>query len=184
MKVRTINDHGSTTGIGLLTTFAGGMSTPGANTVYGKGPMFVIIGPEHAATLKRDGFTIETIREELFQLARACLAHLRENQDTYISTGHKPDGDCSPSGGRRRTSTSRSPVVRVSTRLSFRRSAARPSPACASTHDRVVRLAGRRRTTSWETAQQILTDAELSDGLPCTADSAAPQRPGGGYRRS
>ena len=46
-----LNDHGSTTGDGLLTTFAGSMSTPGANTVYGKGPMLVIIGPEHAATL-------------------------------------------------------------------------------------------------------------------------------------
>ena len=34
-----LNDHGSTTGDGLLTTFAGGMANPGANTVYGKGPM-------------------------------------------------------------------------------------------------------------------------------------------------
>jgi hypothetical protein len=65
-----LNDHGSTTGIGLLTTFAGGMANPGANTIYGKGPMFVIIGPEHAATLKRDGFTIESIREELWKRSR------------------------------------------------------------------------------------------------------------------
>ena len=36
-----LNDHGSTTGDGLLTTFAGGMSNPGANTIYGKRPMFV-----------------------------------------------------------------------------------------------------------------------------------------------
>jgi hypothetical protein len=40
-----LNDHGSTTGDGLLTTFAGSMATPGANTVYGKGPMITSIGP-------------------------------------------------------------------------------------------------------------------------------------------
>ena len=89
-----LNDHGSTSGDGLLTTFAGGMATPGANTIYGKGPMFVIIGPEHAATLKRDGFTIESIRQELFARSRVHVSRISaENQDTYISTGHKPDGD-------------------------------------------------------------------------------------------
>ena len=89
-----LNDHGSTTGDGLLTTFAGGMSNPGANTVYGKGPMFVIIGPEHAATLKRDGYTIESIREELWKRSRIHVSRIsKENMDTYVSTGHKPDGD-------------------------------------------------------------------------------------------
>src|SRR5882724_7338962 len=68
-----LNDHGSTTG---------------------KGPMFVIIGPEHAATLKRDGYTIDSIREELFKRSRIHASRISvENQDTYISTGHKPDGD-------------------------------------------------------------------------------------------
>lgn len=89
-----LNDHGSTTGDGLLTTFAGGMANPGANTVYGKGPMFVIIGPEHAATLKRDGFTIESIRQELWTRSRIHVSRIsKENMDTYMSTGHKPDGD-------------------------------------------------------------------------------------------
>ena len=89
-----LNDHGSTSGDGLLTTFAGGMANPGANTVYGKGPMFVIIGPEHAATLKRDGYTIESIREELWKRSRIHLSRIsKENLGTYESTGHKPDGD-------------------------------------------------------------------------------------------
>jgi hypothetical protein len=89
-----LNDHGSNTGIGLLTTFAGGMATPGANTIYGKGPSFVIIGPEHAATLKRDGFTIDSIREELWNRSRVHVSRVsKENLDTYESTGHKPDGD-------------------------------------------------------------------------------------------
>jgi hypothetical protein len=89
-----LNDHGSTTGDGLLTTFAGGMSNPGANTIYGKGPMFVVIGPEHAATLKRDGYTIDSIRQELWKRSRVHLSRVsKENLDTYASTGHKPDGD-------------------------------------------------------------------------------------------
>jgi hypothetical protein len=89
-----LNDHGSTTGDGLLTTFAGGMATPGANTVYGKGPSFIIIGPEHAATLKRDGFTIETIREELWQRSRIHISRVSKgNLDTYASTGHVPKDD-------------------------------------------------------------------------------------------
>ena len=89
-----LNDHGSTTGDGLLTTFAGGMANPGANTIYGKGPMFVIIGPEHAATLKRDGFTIETIREELWTRSRVHVSRVsKQNMETYEATGHKRDGD-------------------------------------------------------------------------------------------
>jgi len=56
--------------------------------------MLVIIGPEHAATLKRDGYTIESIRDELFQRSRIHASRIsKENQDTYTSTGHKPDGD-------------------------------------------------------------------------------------------
>ena len=62
--------------------------------IGGKGPMLVIIGPEHAATLKRDGFTIESIREELWQRARIHASRIsKENQDTYTSTGHMPVGD-------------------------------------------------------------------------------------------
>jgi hypothetical protein len=56
--------------------------------------MFVIIGPEHAATLKRDGFTIDSIRQELWTRSRVHVSRIsRENQETYTTTGHKPDGD-------------------------------------------------------------------------------------------
>jgi hypothetical protein len=70
------------------------MATPGANTIYGKGPSFIIIGPEHAATLKRDGFTIDSIREELWKRSRVHVSRIsKENLDTYESTGHKPVAD-------------------------------------------------------------------------------------------
>ncbi|MGZ0189994.1 MAG: hypothetical protein ACKVH0_18655, partial [Alphaproteobacteria bacterium] len=61
-----INDHGSTTGEGLLATIAGTISQTGANTIYGTAPYMVALGPEHAATLHRDGWTIEAMQEKLF----------------------------------------------------------------------------------------------------------------------
>ena len=85
-----INDHGSTTGVGLLTTIAGSMATPGANTIYGKGPLFIILGPEHAATLARDGFTIESMQEDCTS-ARACTSpgfRRKTRRATPASIGH------------------------------------------------------------------------------------------------
>jgi hypothetical protein len=65
------------------------MANPGANTIYGKGPMFVIIGPEHAATLKRDGYTIDSIRQELWKRSSVHLSRVsKENLDTYQQ--HRP----------------------------------------------------------------------------------------------
>jgi hypothetical protein len=87
-----LNDHGSTTGKGLLTTFAASMATPGANTIYGKGPCVLVIGPEHAATLARDGWTIETIGAWLFEHARVPVEHVSpENQDSYVEAGQLPE---------------------------------------------------------------------------------------------
>ena len=86
-----INDHGSTTAEGLMTTFAATIAQPGANTIYGKGPFFVVVGPEHAATFARDGWTIENLRDAIWERARVPVANVSaENADTYITTGHKP----------------------------------------------------------------------------------------------
>ena len=89
-----INDHGSTTGEGLLTTFAGTISSPGANTIYGKGPYFVIIGPEHAATLARDKFTIAMIQEQLYERSKVHISQVsKENQASYAGMDHSPVND-------------------------------------------------------------------------------------------
>lgn len=87
-----INDHGSTNAEGLLTTFAGAMAQPGANTIYGKGPSVLVIGPEHAATLHRDGWTIEAMQRRLFEHARVPVANVSpENQASYIDSGRPPE---------------------------------------------------------------------------------------------
>ena len=62
-----INDHGSATGEGLLTTIAGTISQTGANVLSGHAPYFVILGPEHAATIHRDGWTIADMQEKIYK---------------------------------------------------------------------------------------------------------------------
>lgn len=92
-----INDHGSTSGEGLLTTIANTMSESGANTMYGKGPLFVILGPEHAATLHRDGFTIESMQEELHKRSRVHVSRVSKgNQESYASFNRPREGDWYP----------------------------------------------------------------------------------------
>lgn len=89
-----LNDHGSTTGKGLLTTFAGAIASPAANTIYAKGPYFVLLGPEHAATCARDGWTVPMIQEFLYEKARVPVAFVSdENRRIYEEAGHFPEAD-------------------------------------------------------------------------------------------
>jgi hypothetical protein len=89
-----INDHASTTGVGILTTVANTMSEAGSNNVYVKGPLFVAFGPEHAATLKRDGFEVADIQEELFKRARIHISRVSpENREHYEDRGAPPIED-------------------------------------------------------------------------------------------
>lgn len=79
-----INDHSSTTGKELLATIAGTISQTGANAIYATAPYLVAIGPEHAATLKRDGWSIEDIQETLFTDSAVHVSRVSdENQKNY-----------------------------------------------------------------------------------------------------
>ena len=86
-----INDHGSTSGAGLITTIAATVSSPGANTIYRKGPYFLVLGPEHAQTLHRDSFTIEMIQEQVYEGSKVHVSRVSaENQQTYAEADHHP----------------------------------------------------------------------------------------------
>ncbi|MBM3643854.1 MAG: hypothetical protein FJX02_05865 [Alphaproteobacteria bacterium] len=92
-----INDHGSTSGEGLLTTISNTVGQPGANTIYGRGPLFVVLGPEHAQTLHRDGFTIETMQEEIWRRSRVHVSKVsKENQESYAGFNRPREGDWYP----------------------------------------------------------------------------------------
>jgi hypothetical protein len=79
-----INDHASTTGVGILTTIAGTVSQPGSNLIYGTAPYTVVFGPEHAETVHRDGFTIEDIQQKLYEDSAVDVSRVsKENQMNY-----------------------------------------------------------------------------------------------------
>jgi hypothetical protein len=71
-----IQDHYSNTGLGVLSTIAGAMGQAGSNNLLGLGWPLLSLGPEHAATIARDGFTKRQVKEFLFERARFPLARL------------------------------------------------------------------------------------------------------------
>jgi hypothetical protein len=90
-----INDHASTTGEGLITTVAGTMSQVGSNNAYLQGPCFVVLGPEHAQTLARDGWTADSIQQALYERSKIHVSRVSkenleswEGQDRHPVNGH------------------------------------------------------------------------------------------------
>jgi hypothetical protein len=89
-----INDHGSTTGLGILQTVAGTMSETGNNNIYGKSPFMIAFGPEHAATLKRDGWSVEAVQEKLYELSAVHYSRVSEdNRKNYEEREQFPVND-------------------------------------------------------------------------------------------
>ncbi len=64
-----INDHGSTSALGLLGTVAGTIAIVGSNHAAGVGEPLIVFGPEHAATIAADGFNKAQIKTWLFEHA-------------------------------------------------------------------------------------------------------------------
>jgi hypothetical protein len=80
-----IQDHFSNTGLGVLRTVAGAMGQAGSNNLLSWGWPLLCLGPEHAATIARDGYSKAQVKEFLFEHARFPLARLgREYQRQQI----------------------------------------------------------------------------------------------------
>jgi hypothetical protein len=71
-----IQDHYSNTARGILLTVAGAMGQAGSNNLLGRGWPLLSFGPEHAATVAKEGFTKTQVKEFLFEHARYPLAKL------------------------------------------------------------------------------------------------------------
>ena len=83
-----INDHGSHSAVGILTTIAQSMSQPGSNNayLYDEGP-WVVISPEHAASIVRDGLTKQQVKEFIFEHSQIAIERFaRENVERYLVT--------------------------------------------------------------------------------------------------
>ena len=89
-----INDHGSNSGAGILTTIAGTICQVGSNNVYLNGPMFVVFGPEHAQTVARDGFTVETVQEFLHENSKVHISRIsQDNLESWAGQDRHPIND-------------------------------------------------------------------------------------------
>ena len=89
-----INDHGSNSGNGILTTIAGTMSQVGSNNVYLNGPMFVVFGPEHAQTVARDGYSVAAVQEFLHEHSKVHVSRIsEENLASWIGQDRLPAND-------------------------------------------------------------------------------------------
>ncbi len=86
-----INDHASNTGEGLIATISGTMSQVGSNNAYLQGPSFVVLGPEHAQTLARDGWTAQSIQEALYERSKIHVSRIsKENLESWAGQDRHP----------------------------------------------------------------------------------------------
>ncbi len=71
-----IQDHYSNTALGVLLTVAGAMGQAGSNNLLGRGWPLLSLGPEHAATIAKEGYSKQKVKEFLFEHARYPMARL------------------------------------------------------------------------------------------------------------
>ncbi len=74
-----VNDHVSTTAAGVLGVLADTLGALGGNTKWylRESECAVVLGPEHAATIHRDGLTKDDVRRVLYETARRSLRDLK-----------------------------------------------------------------------------------------------------------
>jgi hypothetical protein len=105
----SVTDHISTTGRGILATLADSMATRGNNNMYRAGEMGVVIGPEHAETLRAEGWSKADVKQFLFDTARRPLRDLRGGGEFF---GDKTFDVYWPKWVDRNDENARVPVVR------------------------------------------------------------------------
>jgi hypothetical protein len=87
-----IQDHYSHTARGVLLTIAGAMGQAGSNNLLGRGWPVLAFGPEHAATVAREGYDKRRVKAFLFEHARFPLGRLGDEYRRYqVERQHVPD---------------------------------------------------------------------------------------------
>jgi hypothetical protein len=69
-----INDHGSATPEGIVTTVAGTAATVGSNNIYLGGEPLLVLGPEHAATVAAGGWSKADFKRAVWARAQVPLS--------------------------------------------------------------------------------------------------------------
>jgi len=92
-----VNDHYGKSAEEILMTIGGTMAQPGLNNSYLGGEIILVLGPEHAEIMAKDGFSKADIRDFLMENARIPAHALSEPQRTimrqYVPERLLADGD-------------------------------------------------------------------------------------------
>ncbi len=91
-----INDHGSTSAEGVLTTISGAIGSGGNNNLYRASDLFVAIGPEHAATIAAGGYSKKDVQEYIFEHARVAVSKISPEQLRHIQAGRADEDFVEP----------------------------------------------------------------------------------------
>ena len=75
-----INDHHSTVANGILTMIFHTIAETGQNNVNHASEPMLILGPEHAATIAKEGFSKEDVKRAIYEEARIPLSYFSEEQ--------------------------------------------------------------------------------------------------------
>ena len=75
-----INDHDSTCANGVLTMCYHTIAQTGQNNVNHAGEPMLLLGPEHAATIAKEGFTKDDVKRGIYEEARIPMSHFPEEQ--------------------------------------------------------------------------------------------------------
>lgn len=78
-----INDHASASAKGIVKTIAGTISQVGANVISGDAPYTIVLGPEHAQTIHRDGWTIADIQQKLYEDSAIHVSRVSDEQREF-----------------------------------------------------------------------------------------------------
>lgn len=81
-----VNNHSSHSAEAVLRMIAGTVGASGSNDLGRGGKPLVVIGPEHARILAREGHTRQSVQKFLFQHARFPLSLLPEETTTWLKS--------------------------------------------------------------------------------------------------
>ncbi len=74
----SMSDFFNNTALGIMRTFADCMANIGSANMYRGGEMLVVVGPEHAHDIAKDGWTKTDIKYYLYEYARKSYAEARQ----------------------------------------------------------------------------------------------------------
>jgi hypothetical protein len=86
-----VNDHGSTTAEGIVTTVGGTAAIVGHNNVYLGGELLIALGPEHAATVAGSGWKKDDLKRAVWEAAQVPLSRFTAENLARFATIH-PEG--------------------------------------------------------------------------------------------